>query len=237
MSRSCHLTDEARRNGLKKCNEIHRSRHLKRVDDYQANPNHCSKCNGPLSWEKRHNKFCDHSCAASKNNIGMDRHEAARLAETLASTGPEERIEISRRLKDKIGIKRSCQTCGGPLKKSAAAFCSRSCYGKHCKQQWREEIEKAGYLIDYRKDKWYLAETRGHQCEICKTQEWMGGPVPLVLDHINGDSDNNRLGNVRLICHNCNALTPTFCGKNKGKGRHTKRGRYRNERYANGKSY
>ena len=54
-----------------------------------------------------------------------------------------------------------------------------------------------------------------HECEICHITEWMGNPVPIVLDHINGNNMDNRLENLRILCRNCDGLTDTFCGKNK----------------------
>lgn len=52
------------------------------------------------------------------------------------------------------------------------------------------------------------------------------------MDHIDGNSENNDLDNLRLICCNCDAQTSTYKAKNIGKGRH-----YRRQRYAEGKSY
>jgi 5-methylcytosine-specific restriction endonuclease McrA len=51
-------------------------------------------------------------------------------------------------------------------------------------------------------------------CTNCHLEEWLGLPIPLELDHINGDSSNNNLDNLRLLCPNCHALTPTYRGKN-----------------------
>jgi hypothetical protein len=47
----------------------------------------------------------------------------------------------------------------------------------------------------------------------------MSQPIPLELDHIDGDAGNNNYDNLRVLCPNCHALTPTFKAKNKGKGR------------------
>lgn len=56
-----------------------------------------------------------------------------------------------------------------------------------------------------------------HKCQGCSRKTWKGNPIPLELDHIDGDNKNNRLNNLRLLCPNCHALTPTYRGKNKSK--------------------
>jgi len=53
-----------------------------------------------------------------------------------------------------------------------------------------------------------------------------------VMDHIDGNADNNSLDNFRLVCGNCDMQLPTYKNKNKGNGR-----AWRRKRYAEGKSY
>jgi hypothetical protein len=43
--------------------------------------------------------------------------------------------------------------------------------------------------------------------------------VPIEVEHIDGDWENNRLTNLTLLCPNCHALTPTFRALNRGRGR------------------
>lgn len=43
--------------------------------------------------------------------------------------------------------------------------------------------------------------------------------IPLEIDHIDGNSENNSEENLRLICPNCHSLTATYKGANRGKGR------------------
>lgn len=53
-------------------------------------------------------------------------------------------------------------------------------------------------------------------CSGCNNDSWLNNPIPLELDHVNGDNNDNSLSNLRLLCPNCHALTPTYRGKNKG---------------------
>lgn len=56
-------------------------------------------------------------------------------------------------------------------------------------------------------------------CAICgQLPEWNGKPLVMVLDHINGVNNDNRLENLRLLCPHCNSQQDTFC---RGHG-HTK---------------
>ncbi|MBC3190541.1 transposase [Pseudonocardia sp. C8] len=51
------------------------------------------------------------------------------------------------------------------------------------------------------------------RCEECGLAEWRGRPLPLHLDHVNGDHTDNRLENLRILCPNCHAQTDTWCGR------------------------
>ncbi|WP_244330287.1 HNH endonuclease [Streptomyces prasinus] len=51
-----------------------------------------------------------------------------------------------------------------------------------------------------------------YACEGCgNTGEWLGRPITLQIDHVNGDWRDNRRGNLRYLCPNCHALTETWC--------------------------
>jgi 5-methylcytosine-specific restriction endonuclease McrA len=54
-----------------------------------------------------------------------------------------------------------------------------------------------------------------NKCEICGIVEWNSNPLAMQLDHIDGNSHNHKLENLRLTCPNCHSQTETYCGKNK----------------------
>ena len=66
------------------------------------------------------------------------------------------------------------------------------------------------------KQRLYEAGLRAPRCELCDQSEvWRGRPMSLILDHINGVRDDNRLENLRVVCPNCAATLDTHCGRNK----------------------
>jgi len=69
----------------------------------------------------------------------------------------------------------------------------------------------------------YLIDNRGHKCEVCERTTWVNNPIPLEVDHINGDNQDNSLENLRLICPNCHSQTDTYKNKNYGNGRSRRR--------------
>lgn len=53
-------------------------------------------------------------------------------------------------------------------------------------------------------------------CSCCGIgPEWMGKPMPLILDHINGINNDNRLENLRFVCSNCDTQLDTYKSKNR----------------------
>lgn len=69
------------------------------------------------------------------------------------------------------------------------------------------------------KNRLFAEGIKERMCEACGNAEWLKQPIPLELDHVNGDTTDNRIENLRILCPNCHALTETYRGKKLAKCR------------------
>ncbi|WP_075734919.1 HNH endonuclease signature motif containing protein [Streptomyces acidiscabies] len=54
------------------------------------------------------------------------------------------------------------------------------------------------------------------QCALCGIEAaWLGEPLPLEVDHIDGDWRNNLIENLRFLCPNCHSTTDSYRGRGK----------------------
>ena len=81
----------------------------------------------------------------------------------------------------------------------------------------KEILKNDTYFQSYKLKRRLINE--GLKKESCEECNWAkmseDGRIPLELDHINGDSKDNRLENLRVLCPNCHSLKPTHRGRNR----------------------
>ena len=179
----------------------------------------CLKCGKRIP---KNRKFCSRSCSNSYNNIGVKRS---------SKTAKERQVEKSitiQKLSDKKCL--YCNKIFHPQNKNQK-FCSQKC---SCSYRFLKDDEE--YL---RGEKTSISVLKRHyiyhneyKCSICGISKWNEKELVLILDHIDGNPDNNNPNNLRMVCPNCDSQLPTFKGRNKGHGRFIRR-----QRYTDGKSY
>lgn len=79
-------------------------------------------------------------------------------------------------------------------------------------------IENSTFNRGHLKERLIKENLLEYKCIKCSNEgSWQNEKLVLVLDHINGINNDNRLENLRFLCPNCNSQTKTFCGKNQNK--------------------
>ena len=176
----------------------------------------CLNCEKGFIALKEHNrKFCSSSCSTTFNN--------------LKRNGKINVNEKYRKEKN-IGI---CLNCKNDILKSDSRTSAKYCSTK-CQMMFQMNLRVVNGKASTETIKRFLISNYGNKCMECSWCEVnpKSGKVPIELEHIDGNSENNNLDNLKLLCPNCHSLTPTYKALNIGNGRHKRR-----ERYKEGKSY
>jgi hypothetical protein len=178
----------------KDCHVSHLSHHKK---SHKENIK-CKQCGEIIKNWNGYNIFCNSSCSAKFNN--------------------------SKRLAFKKIIK--CDNCCKEFSvglKINRKFCSQKCSGEYIKiktlENWKnDEISMKQLSNSIRR---YLLEKFNYKCCQCGWGEKNShtNTIPLEIDHIDGNSENNKEHNLRVLCPNCHSLTSTYKGANRGYGR------------------
>jgi hypothetical protein len=75
-------------------------------------------------------------------------------------------------------------------------------------------VEGSAYNRAKLKERLYQEGLKVRACELCgQGEKWRGRRMSLIIDHINGVGDDNRLENLRIVCPNCAATLETHCGR------------------------
>jgi len=81
-------------------------------------------------------------------------------------------------------------------------------------------VRDSSYSRGKLKERLYREGVKKRKCEMCgQGERWRGRWMSLILDHVNGVPDDNRLENLRIVCPNCAATLDTHCGRKNRKER------------------
>lgn len=170
-------------------------------------------------------KFCCSSCSTIFNNKNRTINTNEKISKTLKN-----------RIKK---IFSNCIVCDKKTKKIDSLYCSNSCHMIHRYNiyidKWKKnEVDgkKGDNVSNYiRKYLFLKYDNKCTKCDWSIKNEFTNN-IPLEIEHIDGDSKNNKEENLTLLCPNCHSLTKTYKGANRGNGRYNRR-----KRYNDGKSY
>ena len=143
--------------------------------------------------------LCHHGCG--RKGI-VQTKQGNWLCETTANKCPEVRK------KNAIGLRVAHQA--GKM---------RSGFTDEDRKKSTEALEKKLASLPFEEQSWErqrmtVLKDQGNKCLNCNNYEWLGQPLKLQVDHIDGNNRNNKRENLRALCPNCHSITETFCGKN-----------------------
>lgn len=220
---------------------------LLRIKEYlpKRNTKICLNCGNEI-LSKSGKKFCSRSCSATYSNKNSDLKYVNRKINTLLK---KENLDIDfdvsilntkiEDVKSNKEVEKYCLCCNKPISKKNT-YCSIRCQQDYKYNQfitgWLNgeiDVTETSKSVPNRIRK-YLFIKHESKCVLCGWGEInpVTGNSPLEVEHIDGDSANNKVENLTLLCPNCHSLTPTYKALNKGNGRHSRR-----IRYQEGKSY
>ena len=127
----------------------------------------------------------------------------------------------------------NCINCNNLLNNSLNKYCNSKCQSDYQLQEYfkkwlNKEITGNNNGLSQSPShyiKRYLIELYGNKCQICGWAEShpVTGNTPIQMDHIDGNSENTTLENLRLLCPNHHSLTLTYGSLNIGNGRKHRR--------------
>lgn len=196
----------------------------------------CEQCGTPV--KEKHRRFCSNRCSlagTAKQRAAAKRRPkppCPQCGEPILSRGAVHcsRVcaNVTRRKEAaaRRGEPAPCRRCGstGRRPRCDGPYCSWECFNEDRYERtgtfarWLAAWS-AGEVSGTREDgspDWRVRQAlvllRGQCCEKCGWAEVnpVSGRVPLHVDHIDGDRSKNRPEDVRLLCPNCHALTPTY---------------------------
>lgn len=216
----CETTFEAyestRRGTYKYCSKACKGSHQKTLLLGESNPNHKhGKHVSPTCECGRRKDYRSDRCAiCSHKGFPRDKPENLEvlLAEALANTFSF--LESRKYLLEKgIVVSRTA------LRKfqqetdiSISHFCAARNRELNSKDIFKKDSVNRHSTV---KNRILREELIPYQCAICKIGPiWNNAKLTIQLDHINGDSSDNRLENLRFLCPNCHSQTDTYCSRN-----------------------
>jgi hypothetical protein len=153
----------------------------------------CPKCN---ALHEKSGKYCCRSCANSR---------------TFTAETNEKKRKSGLNFYSKLSRDERKQLHAEKMKLYDFDEHQRKVQTANRKREWSKPYEEMSHTSLRKR----LLHERNHTCEECGIGNiYNGKALSLELDHIDGNSKNNKIENLRILCPNCHSQTPTHRSKN-----------------------
>lgn len=168
----------------------------------------CEFCNNEMSVKYGSGRFCNKKCASAFSTKAK-RNEI------------NEKVKVSIEIKKQNGFNfKNYDTEARSLKRKATML---EKYGSlwvdpdfenTVKRQKEKRLEqeklKPFETLSKNRRRQILLDECNRTCTWCNNSTWLGKPINLEIDHIDGNKMNNSKNNLRVLCLNCHSFTPTY---------------------------
>lgn len=151
---------------------------------------YCEKCGDVHDGSYGSGRFCCSECAHSRI---CSEETKSKIAESLRLSHSTGRIKVELTKWREAGAKHS------ELRRQQAP---------------QKRLERVFDDLCWGSKRMRVIQEQNGTCSKCGLTEWLGQKIPLEIDHVDGDHNNDSRENLRALCPNCHALTPTWRGRN-----------------------